>query len=193
MGLLSWIIVGAVAGMLAGLVMQGRGFGFLGDIVVGIIGACIGGGVGRLELSCARPHERHQPLQHSDRVFGRHRFHHPNSNRSSHRSKKMSNTVDYILGKWHELRGQCRQQWGRITADDLTRLSGRIEELTGVLQQRYGFGKAQAKTEVDLWVYDLNRQEQNGWDYEVPFADESLTFEVTAGEEEIEKYSYQRN
>ena len=45
MGLLSWIIVGAVAGMLAGLVMRGRGFGFLGDVVVGIVGACIGGGV----------------------------------------------------------------------------------------------------------------------------------------------------
>jgi uncharacterized membrane protein YeaQ/YmgE (transglycosylase-associated protein family) len=45
MGILSWIIVGAVAGMLAGLVMRGQGFGFLGDVVVGIVGACIGGGV----------------------------------------------------------------------------------------------------------------------------------------------------
>jgi len=45
MGILSWIIVGALAGLLAGLVMRGRGFGFLGDIVVGVIGAFIGGGV----------------------------------------------------------------------------------------------------------------------------------------------------
>jgi len=71
----------------------------------------------------------------------------------------MNQTGNLLMGKWHELRGQARQHWGRITADDLTTLSGKIEELTGVLQQRYGFGKAQAKTEVDLWMYDLNRQE----------------------------------
>jgi uncharacterized membrane protein YeaQ/YmgE (transglycosylase-associated protein family) len=41
-GLLAWIIVGAIAGWLAGHVMSGRGFGLLGDIVVGIIGAFLG-------------------------------------------------------------------------------------------------------------------------------------------------------
>src|SRR5437870_4413587 len=43
MGLLWIIIIGAVAGWLAGLFMKGHGFGLLGDIVVGIIGAFIGG------------------------------------------------------------------------------------------------------------------------------------------------------
>ena len=38
-----WLIVGAVAGYLAGLVVKGGGFGLLGDIVVGIIGAFVGG------------------------------------------------------------------------------------------------------------------------------------------------------
>ncbi len=38
-----WLLVGAVAGFLAGLVMKGRGFGVLGNIIVGIIGAVIGG------------------------------------------------------------------------------------------------------------------------------------------------------
>jgi uncharacterized membrane protein YeaQ/YmgE (transglycosylase-associated protein family) len=41
--LLVWLIVGAVAGFLAGLVVKGGGFGLLGDIVVGIIGAFFGG------------------------------------------------------------------------------------------------------------------------------------------------------
>lgn len=41
--LLIWLVVGAVAGMLAGLIVRGGGFGLLGDIVVGIIGAFIGG------------------------------------------------------------------------------------------------------------------------------------------------------
>jgi uncharacterized membrane protein YeaQ/YmgE (transglycosylase-associated protein family) len=43
MDILTWIIVGLVAGLLASLVMGGIGYGILGDIVVGILGALIGG------------------------------------------------------------------------------------------------------------------------------------------------------
>ncbi len=43
MVLLSWIVVGAMAGWLSGQVMKGRGFGLRGDIVVGIAGGLIGG------------------------------------------------------------------------------------------------------------------------------------------------------
>ncbi len=43
MDVLTWIIVGLVAGLLASLVMGGIGYGILGDIVVGILGALIGG------------------------------------------------------------------------------------------------------------------------------------------------------
>ena len=38
-----WLIVGAIAGWLAGLVVKGGGFGLIGDIVVGIVGAVIAG------------------------------------------------------------------------------------------------------------------------------------------------------
>jgi uncharacterized membrane protein YeaQ/YmgE (transglycosylase-associated protein family) len=41
--IIAWIIIGALAGWLAGLVVKGRGFGLIGDIVVGIIGAFIAG------------------------------------------------------------------------------------------------------------------------------------------------------
>ena len=43
MGLLSWIVVGAIAGWLAGNLVKGRGFGCLGDIIVGIVGGLVGG------------------------------------------------------------------------------------------------------------------------------------------------------
>src|SRR3954464_8947593 len=42
-GWLAWIVIGGIAGALAGLVMRGGGFGILGDIIVGIVGAIIGG------------------------------------------------------------------------------------------------------------------------------------------------------
>ena len=46
MGIVAWIIVGLIAGWLAGLVMKGGGYGVVGDIVLGIIGAIVGGWLG---------------------------------------------------------------------------------------------------------------------------------------------------
>ncbi|MHB8136722.1 MAG: GlsB/YeaQ/YmgE family stress response membrane protein [Anaerolineaceae bacterium] len=43
MGLLSWIVVGLIAGWLAGLIMRGSGFGLIGNIIVGVIGGLLGG------------------------------------------------------------------------------------------------------------------------------------------------------
>ncbi len=43
MGILAWIIVGLIAGWLAGELMRGSGFGVLGDIIIGIVGALLGG------------------------------------------------------------------------------------------------------------------------------------------------------
>ena len=43
MGILSWIVVGLIAGWLAGKVVQGGGFGLIGDIIIGIIGGLMGG------------------------------------------------------------------------------------------------------------------------------------------------------
>jgi uncharacterized protein YjbJ (UPF0337 family) len=64
----------------------------------------------------------------------------------------MDTSQDILYGKWHELKGQVRQQWGKLTDDDLTRLSGKTEELAGVLQQRYGYAKAQAEIEINNWL-----------------------------------------
>jgi uncharacterized membrane protein YeaQ/YmgE (transglycosylase-associated protein family) len=51
-GILAWLIIGAIAGWLAGLFVKGGGFGLFGDIVVGIVGAFIGGWLaGALHIS----------------------------------------------------------------------------------------------------------------------------------------------
>jgi uncharacterized membrane protein YeaQ/YmgE (transglycosylase-associated protein family) len=42
-GIIAWIVIGIVAGFLAGVVMRGGGFGLIGDLVCGLIGAFIGG------------------------------------------------------------------------------------------------------------------------------------------------------
>jgi uncharacterized membrane protein YeaQ/YmgE (transglycosylase-associated protein family) len=42
-GIIVWLVIGAIAGWLAGRLVKGGGFGLIGDIVVGIVGAVIGG------------------------------------------------------------------------------------------------------------------------------------------------------
>jgi uncharacterized membrane protein YeaQ/YmgE (transglycosylase-associated protein family) len=46
MGILAWIVLGLIAGWLAGLVMRGGGYGVVGDIILGIVGALVGGFLG---------------------------------------------------------------------------------------------------------------------------------------------------
>jgi len=69
----------------------------------------------------------------------------------------MDTTRDILLGRWHELKGQARQKWGKLTDDDLLQLSGKTEELAGILQQRYGYGRAQAVKEINSWLHDCDQ------------------------------------
>ena len=42
-GILIWLVIGAIAGWLAGVIMKGYGFGLIGNIIVGIVGAVVAG------------------------------------------------------------------------------------------------------------------------------------------------------
>ena len=55
---------------------------------------------------------------------------------------------DEVKGKWHQLKGSVKAQWGKLTDDDLTRFDGDYEKLTGLLEERYGYARAQAEKEV---------------------------------------------
>jgi uncharacterized membrane protein YeaQ/YmgE (transglycosylase-associated protein family) len=55
MGILSWILVGLVAGWLAGVVMKGGGYGIVGDIILGIVGALVGGFLASTLFNVADP------------------------------------------------------------------------------------------------------------------------------------------
>jgi uncharacterized protein YjbJ (UPF0337 family) len=64
----------------------------------------------------------------------------------------MDANQDITQDQWLELKGQVKQHWGKLTDDDIRRISSNTNEFTCVLQQRYGYGKAQAKIEIDQWV-----------------------------------------
>jgi len=42
-GIIAWLVVGLIAGWLAGVMMKGAGYGLAGDVIIGLIGAVIGG------------------------------------------------------------------------------------------------------------------------------------------------------
>src|SRR5690554_4864326 len=55
---------------------------------------------------------------------------------------------DILKGNWKELKGNVKQQWGKLTDDDLDQIDGRREELIGRVQQRYGHTRQAAEREV---------------------------------------------
>lgn len=55
---------------------------------------------------------------------------------------------DILGGKWKQLRGQVKQKWGKLTDDELDRVEGRAEELAGLLQERYGLAREEAKKQL---------------------------------------------
>ena len=51
-------------------------------------------------------------------------------------------------GTWQQLKGRVKQQWGKLTDQDLEQLQGHVEELAGKIQQRYGLAKEEAERQA---------------------------------------------
>lgn len=59
---------------------------------------------------------------------------------------------DVFQGKWTEIKGKLRQQWGKLTDDDISQMQGTYEELEGRLQKTYGYEKERARKEIDEFL-----------------------------------------
>lgn len=55
---------------------------------------------------------------------------------------------DIIKGKWKQLKGALRAQWGKLTDSDYEEIAGNKDKLVGRLQERYGYQRDQAEREV---------------------------------------------
>ena len=56
--------------------------------------------------------------------------------------------TDIIKGKWKQLNGQIKKQWGDLSDDDLTVAEGNRDYLAGKIQERYGIAKDAAEKQV---------------------------------------------
>jgi uncharacterized protein YjbJ (UPF0337 family) len=59
---------------------------------------------------------------------------------------------DIVEGKWKQLKGEARNQWGKLTDDDLDVIAGKRDKLVGALQELYGRSRDEAEREVDDWI-----------------------------------------
>jgi len=57
-----------------------------------------------------------------------------------------------IEGRWEQLAGQVKSQWGKLTDDDLKNIAGKRQQLVGKLHERYGIIKGDIEKEINHWL-----------------------------------------
>lgn len=62
---------------------------------------------------------------------------------------------DQIQGNWKQFTGKVKEKWGKLTDDDLTTVAGKRDQLSGILQKRYGYAKEEAERELDSFVSNM--------------------------------------
>ena len=55
---------------------------------------------------------------------------------------------DRIEGNWKQVKGKVKEQWGKLTDDDLVEIAGKRDQLAGKLQARYGVAKEEAERQL---------------------------------------------
>jgi uncharacterized protein YjbJ (UPF0337 family) len=56
--------------------------------------------------------------------------------------------AEQLKGQWKQIRGEVRKQWGKLTDEDLDRIGGEIQKLSGKIQEKYGVAKEAAEEQI---------------------------------------------
>jgi uncharacterized protein YjbJ (UPF0337 family) len=65
---------------------------------------------------------------------------------------------DRIEGNWKQFKGAAKEQWGKLTDDQLDVLTGKREQLAGKIQEVYGITKAEAEKQMTAWQKILHEK-----------------------------------
>jgi uncharacterized protein YjbJ (UPF0337 family) len=76
-----------------------------------------------------------------------------------------------IEGRWDQLAGQVKSQWGKLTDDDLKNIAGKRQELVGKLQERYGVLKGDIEKQVNEWIGKIGKVQPEPASASAPPAD----------------------
>ena len=67
---------------------------------------------------------------------------------------------DILAGNWKQFRGKIKEQWGKLTDDELDQIDGKRDQMVGLLQKQYGYSKEDAQAEYDDFVDTLNEDQR---------------------------------
>jgi len=59
--------------------------------------------------------------------------------------------TDTLKGQWHQIKGEAKVRWGKLTDNELDQIEGNSEKLVGLVQERYGYARDRAEKEVKEW------------------------------------------
>jgi uncharacterized protein YjbJ (UPF0337 family) len=59
---------------------------------------------------------------------------------------------DTVEGNWKQFKGRVREQWGRLTNDEVDVIAGRRDKLIGKLQEHYGIAREEAERQIREWA-----------------------------------------
>jgi uncharacterized protein YjbJ (UPF0337 family) len=65
---------------------------------------------------------------------------------------------DVLEGKWKQLRGKVREEWGELTDDELDQIAGRRDQLIGKIQEKYGYTRDEAESQVDRFLDETEEE-----------------------------------
>jgi uncharacterized protein YjbJ (UPF0337 family) len=57
-----------------------------------------------------------------------------------------------VEGNWKQMRGRVKERWGKLTDDDLNVISGRRDQLEGMIQERYGYARERARMKLKTCI-----------------------------------------
>ena len=60
--------------------------------------------------------------------------------------------TDVLEGKWKQLRGKVREEWGELTDDELDQIAGQRDQLIGKIQEKYGYTRDEAERQVEQFL-----------------------------------------
>ena len=68
---------------------------------------------------------------------------------------EQSNSWNKVDGKWKQVSGEIKKQWGKLTDDEILEVNGDREILAGKIQEKYGIAKEHADRQIDKWADKL--------------------------------------
>lgn len=97
---------------------------------------------------------------------------------------------DIFKGEWNKIKGHVKEQWGKLTDDDITQINGKRDQLLGTLQKKYGYAKDKAEEDIKRFEHKFasgvdDKVERYNAEDEQNMEEEDVRFKKKTGTEDF--------